>query len=296
MRGHHRINKAVLGAKRIPFTDQHKFVLMSDCHRGDGGWADNFANNQHIYFAALKHYYNNGFSYIELGDGDELWENRHFLEIARAHSHVFWLLGKYFAEDRLHFLYGNHDMVKKNKRWVKRNYHMCYEERSDYHVPLFPGIQVYESIILHHTDLGGDIVLLHGHQADFFNDRLWRIGRFLVRFLWRPLESFGLRNPTGTAKNYKKRKKVDARLASWSKQTQTMLIAGHTHRPTFPQPAQTHYFNDGSCVHPRCITAIEIEKGCITLVKWHVLTHPDGVLAVFRDVLEGPVSLKHYFT
>ena len=32
------------------------------------------------------------------------------------------------------------------------------------------------------------------------------------------------------------------------------------------------FFNDGSCVHPRSITGIEIENGEISLIKWEIST------------------------
>jgi hypothetical protein len=63
----------------------------------------------------------------------------------------------------------------------------------------------------------------------------------------------------------------------------------------FPQPDEALYFNDGCCVHPRCITAIEIENGTITLVKWTVKTRKDRSLYVDRVELEGPVKLQDYF-
>jgi len=74
-----------------------------------------------------------------------------------------------------------------------------------------------------------------------------------------------------------------------------MLIAGHTHRPMLPEVGEPLYFNIGSCVHPRCITAIEIEQGNITLVKWYVNSKEDGTLCIDRKVLAGPRKLKDYF-
>lgn len=38
----------------IPLQSEKSYVFMSDCHRGDGNWSDNFANNKTIYLAALK--------------------------------------------------------------------------------------------------------------------------------------------------------------------------------------------------------------------------------------------------
>lgn len=67
-----RLDNAYKNATRIAFNDNSKFILFSDCHRGDNSFADDFANNRNIYFHALKHYYNTGFEYFELGDSDEL--------------------------------------------------------------------------------------------------------------------------------------------------------------------------------------------------------------------------------
>jgi len=53
-------------------------------------------------------------------------------------------------------------------------------------------------------------------------------------------------------------------------------------------------FNDGSCVHPRSITGIEIENGAISLIKWQIATNDDGVLHIVRIPLEGPRKLIDY--
>lgn len=71
-----RLNRAFSQAPVLPLTLRSRYVLVSDCHRGVGTSSDNFLKNQHLYFAAMDHYYRNGFTYIELGDGEELWENR----------------------------------------------------------------------------------------------------------------------------------------------------------------------------------------------------------------------------
>ena len=58
------------------------------------------------------------------------------------------------------------------------------------------------------------------------------------------------------------------------------MIGGHAHRPTFPSLGKSMYFNNGSCIHLECITAIEIEKECISLVKWSVMTREDRTMYV----------------
>ena len=48
---------------------------MSDCHGGNGGHGDDFAHNRIIFIHSLSWYREEGFTYIEVGDGEELWEN-----------------------------------------------------------------------------------------------------------------------------------------------------------------------------------------------------------------------------
>ena len=57
MSSSYRLSKAFKEAKTVPFDDTSKFILFSDCHRGDNSYADDFANNRNIYFNALKHYF-----------------------------------------------------------------------------------------------------------------------------------------------------------------------------------------------------------------------------------------------
>jgi UDP-2,3-diacylglucosamine pyrophosphatase LpxH len=276
---------------RVTFDDYSRIVIMSDCHRGYGTWADNFAVNQNTYFAALRHYNQNKYTYIELGDGDELWENRKFSEISSAHCHVFWLLTQFYAENRLYMLYGNHDIDKRRKAGLMDSYYDAAETRSS---PLFPHMIIHEGLILEHVPSGQDIFLLHGHQADFFNDNLWPLARFMVRYLWRPMQLVGIKDPSSAALNNKVQLRVEKKLTHWTEREEKLLIAGHTHRPVFPAPGGSRYFNDGSCVHPRCITGIEIYAGGVTLVKWSHKTRSDGTLYVGRDVLAGPHRLRAY--
>ncbi len=73
-----------------------------------------------------------------------------------------------------------------------------------------------------------------------------------------------------------------------------MMITGHTHRPRFPDKNEIPFFNDGSCVHPRSITGIEIENNKICLIKWHIITKENGTMQIKRTFLEGLKSLTHY--
>lgn len=290
-----RLSKVLATSKVIPFDESSRIVIMSDCHRGNGSWGDNFSNNQNLYFAALYYYYENGYTYIELGDGDELWENRKIEDIINAHSDAFWLMSLFYREGRFHMLYGNHDIVKKDPRFAVTKCNSFYCDSSHSHQALFPGIEITEGLVLQYRNTNNQILLAHGHQGDFLNDTIWKVARFLVRYLWRPLELVGIKDPTSAAKNNQKKNSVEKNLIDWVKNENQILIAGHTHRPVFPQVGEPLYFNDGSCVHPRCVTAIEIRNGTISLVKWATMTRPDRTLYVGREVLEPPVRLTDYF-
>lgn len=119
----------------------------------------------------------------------------------------------------------------------------------------------------------------------------------MVRILWKPLNVMGIADPTSPAKNYKELIRIERRTKKWITENNNLLtIVGHTHRPRFPEPGEIAFFNDGSCVHPRSITGIEIENGEISLIKWQIATTDDGVLKIVRKLLEGPCKLKDYIT
>ena len=290
-----RLNKAYANACVIPFNDSSRFIFFSDCHRGDNSFADEFANMRNIYFHALKQYLKEGFTYIELGDGDELWEHRHFADLFEAHKNIYFLLKEFFDDGRLHMLFGNHDFVYKNEEVVKKNYDSWWDPREQKVAPLMPGLKFHEAIVLRHEQTGKEIFLLHGHQADWFNYVFWRFARFMVRVLWKPLQVVGISDPTSPAKNNRELYKVERRVKKWIASMHNMItIIGHTHRPRFPEPGDPALFNDGSCVHPRSITGIELIEGELSLIRWSLDTTDEGYLQVRRSVLEGPRKLSEY--
>lgn len=289
-----RLEETYRKSEMIPYDSQSKFIILSDCHRGQGNAGDNFLSNQNLFFAALEYYYDQGFTYIELGDGDELWENRSIKPIIEVHSDAFWLMKQFYQDNRFHMIYGNHDTVKKGWRYVKRYCSNYYCEAEKRHVTLFPDLEAKEGLILESRDNGQRIFLLHGHQGELLNDRFWMVARFLVRYIWSTLELVGFLDPTKAGKSHKIKERVEKRLDAFGKEKNALIIAGHTHRPYFSQPGEGNYFNDGSCVHPRCITGIEIAENKISLIKWLVCTRKDRSLYVEREVLDSPVSLEAY--
>ncbi|WP_394759309.1 metallophosphoesterase [Flavobacterium sp.] len=292
-----RLTRAYKEAKRISFDDSSKFILFSDCHLGDGSFADDFANNRNVYQHALKHYCENNFTYIELGDGDELWENLFFKDILEANKSVYLQLQKFYNANKLYMIYGNHDMVYRNPSIIKKHFSEYFDVKEGKKLPLMPNLKFYEGIVLENAETKQEVFLTHGHQADFMNYVGWRINRFFVRILWKPLQIWGIKDPTSPAKNYVELVKVEHRIKKWIADNKNLItIIGHTHRPHFPKPQENelNFFNDGSCVHPRCITGIEIENGTIALIKWFIDTKDDGTLQIVKEYLESPEKIRDY--
>lgn len=248
----------------LPLCKCSKYVVFGDAHRGMGTAGDNFLKNQYLFSAALEYYSMRHFSYIEPGDGEELWENRSLEKIQDCHSNVYRKFAQLERQKRFYRIYGNHDMQLRK---------------------LFP-----ESICLKNGEGGKDMYIIHGHQADFFNSVCWRISRFLVRYVWKPLEQFGVNDPTSAARNYKKTKRYETCMAQTAEKTGNYLIAGHSHRSHLVEGEL--YVNAGSCVHPSGITVIEIENMEMSLVKWQIGAKKDGILFAERVVLVDHIPIS----
>ncbi len=280
-------------SKKLKIDDNTEIVIMSDCHRGAGNNFDNFIKNQNIYKSALQYYYGKGFTYIELGDGDEMWEVKNYNDIIDIHLEVFKILKRFHNSNRLIMIYGNHDIAKKSPLVLEKYFYKYYDTVTKKEEPLLDGLTVDESLILNYKNY--DIFLVHGHQASLLDGTFLKLSRFLVKNVWRPLEQFGLKNPTDAAKKYQVSRKTEKNLEEWSAKNNKILIAGHTHKPIFPKIGQSLYFNDGSCIHPNGITCIEIEKGNITLVRWESEVNKDKFISARRKILDGGEQIINFF-
>lgn len=290
------LDNALHKAKPLIINKDSKIILFSDLHKGDNSYADDFAHNMEIYTHAIQEYYENNFTYIELGDGIELWENYSFEPIYKAHKSVFELLKLFYQEDRLHMIWGNHDMIFSDPLTVEKILYKIFPPKNIVQKEKLFDLKYHESILLKIENSDKNILLIHGHQADWLNYRLWKVSRFFVRYFWMPMQKwFGLKDPTSPAKNYKNLIRVEKKLKKWIvKNNNQMVIAGHTHRPRFPDPGLLPYFNDGSCVHPNSIIGLEIENLQISMVKWHTVLDLKGQGKIGKTVLAGPKDLNLY--
>ena len=272
---HHRLNAAFQSAPIVSFDDATRLVFFSDCHRGDNSRLDAFSPNEALFLHALQHYYREGFTYIEVGDGDELWKNYSFHRIRAAHGQVFEWLHRFDAQQRLHLLFGNHDLSGPMRQEVYKD-----------------GMIAREGLILRHHQTRQQLFVTHGHQADMASDTLCRISRMAVRRVWRRLQVWRLVPVASPHPEEHAPHPFERFLLSWAALNQLVLICGHTHRMTGAAYGETPYFNTGHCVTPGVLTGLEIQNGEIGLVRWRAT--PDSAPPYQREVLSAPRKLKYF--
>ncbi len=294
MRTEQRLTEVYNGARVEYFDENSKYVFFSDCHRSNGSHSDEFLRNRNNYLFALEYYYKNGFTYVEAGDGDELWEHPHFRDIKNAHSAMFDVLKRFFYEDRLIMLYGNHNIYLKDQKYVESNYYTYYNNDTEITYDFMKGLKPCEGLVLKHRKTQQEILVVHGHQGDFSNDQFWFPSMLTLKYFWRFLHAVGAKLPSSPVGNLHKRHKIEKNYVKWIEKHKKMIICGHTHRVKYPKDNELPYFNIGCCVYPNSITNIEITSGEILLVKWSVLPDEDGVLQIRRQILMGPNPIEKY--
>lgn len=256
------LDAAFAGARMVTVPADGRFVFFSDLHRGDGAYLDRFLPNKPTFLAALDHYSAQEFSYVEVGDGDELWHHDRFAVILEAHRDLFDRLHALDRAGRLHLLVGNHDLGRDRAAASVKD-----------------GLPVRTALRLRCPD-DVEIFVTHGHQADL---RMGRLQRLLVRHVCRPFEARAhslaprddrldrlIRAVTLKVEDWLARDvhHVELRIRAWLAGRSQAMICGHTHRPRFAAPTQLPYFNTGSCIEVAGITGIELVDGALHFVTW----------------------------
>ena len=127
-----------------------------------------------IMWMRLQYYYDENFFFINLGDGEELWENNIFS--VKKHNQLSFEKEKLFQQQkRFVKIFGNHDLYWANDPTAFIQLESIYGEK----------IPVYEGCILTTTinDRSFQIYLTHGHQGDLQSDGNW-FSKFFVSNIW----------------------------------------------------------------------------------------------------------------
>ncbi|WP_225744429.1 metallophosphoesterase [Marinilactibacillus sp. Marseille-P9653] len=287
-----RLTEAYQNAKQMYFDDHSRIVFMSDAHRGDGSVSDEFLRSQNLFTHALNEYYESEYTFVEVGDGEELLEYSKFEHIKNAYVGVYETIKKYYDDDRYIRIYGNHDLFLRNKKYVEKNFYVNYDEYTEEYFDFMKGLEPIEALVLKHRQTSQEIFVLHGHQGDAPNDQFWFFTMLSLKYFWRFLHRFGIRNPASPIKNVNKRHKIERNYSKWIQKNRKMLICGHTHRFKFPKNNDRPYFNTGCGIYPASITAIELSEGMVRLVRWKEKVNEEGQLYIERETMRGPEPVE----
>lgn len=302
---HSILNGATKKGYVIEFdAHKQKFIILSDQHKGARDDADDFKLAEKNYLAALDHYNQNGFHYINLGDSEELWENR-WATVKKHNKATFSAEQRFLNRKAFTKIFGNHDLYWDNDPLAQLSLTQVYGQ----------AIKVYEGLILK-TSVNKKplaIYLAHGHQGDLQSDGNW-FSKWFVSNIWGPMQGYLQINPNTPANNDQLKTEHNRIMYEWSeRQENLLLITGHTHQPVFKsfthleklyaeldkamaagnmqltnslqqQIADRHtkgdkvehfkdykpcYFNSGCCCFDDGdITGIELEAGYIRLISW----------------------------
>lgn len=290
----------------VPFDlDTGKFIILSDQHKGAKDLADDFRNTEANYLTTLQHYLDNGFTFVNLGDCEELWEAKPSVAVAKNRV-TLEQEARFLQVERYFRIYGNHDL-----EW-------SYEpQRLMYLKPIFGAkLSVCQGLLLTTTYKNQEflIFLAHGHQGDQRSDGNW-FSKIFVAWIWTPIQRFLEIQIDRVSDSFELVDKHNILMYEWSATQKNLLfVSGHTHKPVFAsldhidrltrqlelarsqknEPlaqtievelekrkeeyagkkfvktmARPTYFNSGCCCYADGdLTGIEIENGFIRLVKW----------------------------
>lgn len=269
---HAQIDRAFQLSPHLTIDNTSRLIFFSDAHRGVNNRDDMFAPNANLFLYALTHYFNQEYTFVEVGDGDELWHNRHFSDIRRTYSKIFDLFAEFWQRDRLQLIIGNHDSPKGLFDPMEKD-----------------GMPVHQGLRMTYAPTGQKLFAVHGHQADPEGDVNWesyrRRSRYFMKYLMRigidKFHHFAEPEP-GLLEQIKlmrlprwfgdrvltKAYRLESAIKLWLAQEQQVVISGHTHILNFPKEDDPPHFNLGHCSTPHYITGLEIDHGIMSMVKW----------------------------
>ncbi|MEP0775081.1 MAG: hypothetical protein HRF46_12040 [Acidobacteriota bacterium] len=218
---HHRMT--------VDFDQNGRLVVFSDCHRGICDQADDFQRCRGSYYSALKHYADNNFQVILLGDIEELWEikGRKRAGIFSSYPEIYDLERALNQENRLVRVVGNHDFG-----WWASPGPL---------VEVLGPITVHESVLVDVCSNGsraGQMFLLHGHQGDFWIEDMRTISEPMVRNVWARIQrASDVRSTRWEGDLFELRGARDRSVYyEWAvTQERVVTITGHTHKAVLPE-------------------------------------------------------------
>jgi len=204
-----RLERLLRAAPELAPGPDHRLVIFSDLHLGDGGGNDDFKKNADLFLAMMRrHYLEKNYTLILNGDIEEL-ARFSLARIATRWLEVYGVWAEFAARGALVKLVGNHDLALLRRR------------PGDLPFPVSEALKIR---------LGDkSLFVVHGHQTSHLNWAFQTLGILFLRWLLHPL---GVGNYT-VARSSSRRFRVERRVYGFARSKKIMALIGHTHRPLF---------------------------------------------------------------
>ncbi len=202
-------------APQVSLGPDHRLLILSDLHLGDGGARDDFRHNAELVRTVLHDYYlRSGYSLVLNGDIEEL--QRFKAHVVRERwSELYSLFEEFRRQTALYKLIGNHDGALRHLDGTARLPNGVGSE------PLLDALRF--------SYRGNTLFVFHGHQATIFFERFNFVSGFFLRYFAKVLR---IRSVPVTYESQRKYR-IEHRVYDFSTSRGIVSIIGHTHRPLF---------------------------------------------------------------
>ena len=290
----------------LPFEKSSgKFIIFSDQHKGARDGSDDFILSEPNYLAALDHYYRKGFVLISMGDSEELWENS-LTRIKKANAATFEAEAKFIPFEKFIKIYGNHDLFWDNDPFAGLQLKDIYKEKVKIYEGAVLSVQTDSGLlhILCTHGHQGDQQSDGNWFSKFFVARIWApLQAYLlinpdtpaydktkkslhndIMYEWSSQQKNMLlitghtHQPVFCSLTQLERLYKAFQLAQSQKDSQKIVELQEMIRKVERKfssvsidymKMRPSYFNSGCCCYTDGdITGIEIDEGCIRLIKW----------------------------
>ena len=309
----------------IPFEcNTGRFIIFSDQHKGAKNGADDFATNENNYLTALNYYYEQGFHFIAMGDCEELWENT-ILAVKKHQQPSFEREGKFIPKNAFIKIFGNHDLYWSNDPFARLQLKDIFKEDVPIYegVVLQTTIQQQTLNIFCTHGHQGDAMSDGNWFSKFFVSKLWAPTQMLLKinpntpaydaqlktlhnrlmYEWSSQQQNVLlitghthqpvfKSLTHIESLYQQLLEAQAKndtdnIATIEKEIALRKFAYNNISNDYLQ-LKPCYFNSGCCCYDDGdVTGIEIDEGCIRLIKWHSSANDPQRIVLNEAILEN---------
>ncbi|HWJ89747.1 MAG TPA: metallophosphoesterase [Flavisolibacter sp.] len=291
----------------IPFdSSKDRFIIFSDQHKGAKNGADDFMLCEPNYLAALDYYYERGYFFIALGDCEELWENT-LSAVKSKQQASFEREKKFFNTNRGIKIFGNHDLYWQNDPFAHLQLKEIFGCDLPIYEGALLQTQINNNTVNIFCTHGhqGDAVSDGNWFSKFFVSKIWAPLQALLKInpntpaydaQLKTVHNTLMYDWSAAQKNlflitghthqpvfeslthiehlyrqllFAEQAKDQGMTAALEKEIQLRKFE-YTNVSRSYLEMKPSYFNSGCCCFSDGdITGIEIESGCLRLVKWH---------------------------